>query len=234
MRNRQLRQLMASFRAEIGQSLSVNAGKDTFEADKELLASVQEELYEEFFWPFLRITPTVAIGPGQRYFQLPDTMALEGLEHIYPWESGRVREMPLDRGIEPKHYAIYNSENAERASPLERWDVASVDDDEMIELWPIPAQAETIQLAGKRKLRPLLADSDTADLDDKLIVLYAAAKRLAKTESKDAEMVLARAQRRKDRLQANARGNPPPVRFGLGPTREQGRGHVTIRIAGAA
>ena len=234
MRNRQLRQLVASFRAEIGQSLSVSAGKDTFEADKELLASIQEELYEEFNWPFLRVTPTKLIGAGQRYCQLPDSMTLEGVEDVYYWEGGRVREKPLLRGIGPEHYAIYNSEGGERASPLERWDVASVDEAEMIELWPVPGQAETIQFAGKRKLRPLLADDDLCDLDDKLIVLYAAAKRLAKTESKDADNVLARAQRRKDRLQANARGNTPPVRFGLGGVRDHGRGHVTIRIAGAA
>lgn len=234
MRNRQLRQLVASFRAEIGQSLAVSAGKDTYEADKELLASIQEELYDDFFWPFLRITPTKAIGPGQRYCSLPDDLALEGVKDIYPWESGRVREVPLTRGIDLEQYAIYNSANGERASPPERWDVAWVDDAEMIEVWPIPAQAETIQFVGKRKLRPLLADDDLCDLDDKLIVLYAAAKRLARTESKDADNVLARAQRRKDRLQANARGNAEPVRFGLGGIRERGRGHVTIRIAGAA
>jgi hypothetical protein len=77
---------------------------------------------------------------------------------------------------------------------VERWQIF---EGEQFEVWPIPSDnADTttlegrLRLTGIRDLRPLVADSDRADLDADLIVKWAALKVLSRSGSKDAQVVL--------------------------------------------
>jgi hypothetical protein len=59
----------------------------------------------------------------------------------------------------------------------------------LFELWPIPQTPQTIRFRGERSLNPLAQDTDTADLDDILLIKGVAAQELARRESADASMV---------------------------------------------
>jgi hypothetical protein len=59
----------------------------------------------------------------------------------------------------------------------------------IFELWPIPQTPQTIRFTGERSLNPFAQDTDTADLDDILLIKGVAAQELARRESADASMV---------------------------------------------
>ena len=60
----------------------------------------------------------------------------------------------------------------------------------------------SIKVTGIKNLSNLVADSDTADLDDQLIVLYAAAEVLTRQKQSDANNKLGQAQAHYARLKA--------------------------------
>lgn len=110
---------------------------------------------------------------------------------------------PLSNGITPAHYAAHDSALDQRSSPARAWRIY---EDEQIEIWPVPdvdagAQQEGyLRVTGIRNLRPLVNVADRADLDDSLIVLYAAGNILAGQNSPDAQLKMEAAQRHYARL----------------------------------
>ena len=113
----------------------------------------------------------------------------------------------MGNGIDNGHLSTWDSDLDERSWPVERWQVY---EGEQIELWPIPADdANTTSLEGRIKVvgirspRPLVDDADRADLDDRLIVLYAAAEALAARGADDAGVKLQLAQQREATLIGN-------------------------------
>ncbi len=84
-------------------------------------------------------------------------------------------------------------------------------EDDRIELWPVPDQdARTgvgddgsIKVVGIRNLRPFRDETDVCDLDDRLIVLYAAAELLAAAGAKDAQLKLQQAAARYAKLKGD-------------------------------
>ena len=83
---------------------------------------------------------------------------------------------------------------------------------------------------GMRPLRPLIALTDVADLDDDLIVLFAAAEELAAQKAKDADRKAQLAQAHLVSLLANAQSGSSTVQMGLGSSR--GRiGRTTVRVS---
>jgi hypothetical protein len=62
----------------------------------------------------------------------------------------------------------------------------------------------------------MVSDSDRADLDDRLIVLFAAAEILAKQKSPDAKNKLDMANARLLRLRANSQSASKTIQVGLG------------------
>lgn len=82
------------------------------------------------------------------------------------------------------------------------------------ELWPLPQTAGTIRFEGQRLLNPLEQDTDCADLDDQCIVLFAAAKLLARRRKADAPEVLTRAETRLVSVRSNWPRREKMVVFG--------------------
>lgn len=64
------------------------------------------------------------------------------------------------------------------------------------EIWPLPASVATIRMTGQRLLSPLVLDTDTADLDDQMLVLFCAADWLSRKKQADAQLKLQAAQAR--------------------------------------
>jgi hypothetical protein len=197
-RNKTLLSLLQDFRAEIGASTNVAHNLSTRENHVRLLQRVQETLYDDHDWSHLRVRRDIALQAGQRYYDPPADISIERLEVIdvrYGDQWCRLAD-----GITLQHYAAYDPDLDQRSWPVERWMVYEGD---QIEIWPVPASnAEpvslegTLRMTGIRKLRPLVADDDTADLDDRLITLFAAADELASRGSEKAPLVLAAATQR--------------------------------------
>jgi len=196
-------------RDEVGHANSVAVGVEATPGLKQTLRRVQTTLYDDHDWPFLRQYFTrITLQAGQRYYDVPNALNLERIEEVAIWFNNL--PMPIEKSIGWEEYTKYDSETDSRAEPALRWDVRWTGSKEQIEIWPIPAtNDQQLQIRGIRKLRPLIANSDVCDLDDHMIVLFAAAEILARDKSPDAQAKLALAQRRYDKLKGlNARGAP--------------------------
>lgn len=146
-----------------------------------------ERLYDEFDWPFLRVTEDVLTQAGQRYYDVPDTINFDRIERVdYQWGD---RWTPLDRGIDTTHYNTYNSDEGERSDPLLRWDIKWTGSATQVEIWPIPATDNMpIRFTGIRNMAPLVNDSDRCDLDDQMVAMFAAAELLARKNAPEAQL----------------------------------------------
>lgn len=176
---------------------------------KQLISDEQERLYDEFDWPHLKITADKQIAAGQRYYDVPTDMNLERIIAVDIKWSGVW--LPVERGISLDHYNAYDSDDGDRADPVQRWDVKDTGDGEQIEIWPIPNtdyDADTgdgaLRFTGIRKLEPLIDNDDIADLDDIMIVLYAAGEMLGGAKDATAQLTLSKAKARMETLQGRS------------------------------
>lgn len=231
-RKTQLLSLIAQLRAETGRTQTVSVGIDEVENLKEMLRRVQEQLYDEYDWPHLRVQKTVALAAGQRYYDLPTGLNFDRIEDVR-LEYNDVYQ-GIDRGIELEDYSIFNSNatTPERSSPSLKWDIRYTGSTEQIEVWPIPNDnIQTLYFLGTQSLSDLIQESDRADLDDRLIVLYAAAEILARQESKDAQAKLEQANNRLATLRKNSIKKAPMIQMGLGRVRGTDRNKVKIVVS---
>jgi hypothetical protein len=88
-----------------------------------------------------------------------------------------------------------------------------------------------LQFIGKRKLGNLVANEDTADLDDRLIVLFAAAEILANQKSEDAQAKLSLANERYARLKGRSKGGSRDAILGGGKRDKRILTRATIVVA---
>ncbi len=228
-RGTQFGQLIEQFRNEARQSNQLSVGADSEAHVKQLLARTQRLLYERHFWPFLRVVSTIPLAAGQRYYNVPAGMNIDRVEHVVVVQDSQ--PVTIERGIDFGEYAQYDSDNDERAAPVERWDLRWTGAATQIEAWPIPDNnSDKLMFKGMRPLRPLIALTDVADLDDDLIVLFAAAEELAAQKAKDADRKAQLAQAHLVSLLANAQSGSSTVQMGLGSSR--GRiGRTTVRVS---
>lgn len=175
-----------------------------------LLQRTQEWLWDDFDWPLLRVERFIELQDGQRYYDLPDDLDIDRISKVEVFHD--TAYCPLKPGIDAEHYTAYNSELDERQWPPQRWRIS---EDEQLEVWPIPntnyddtTKEGWMKITGIRRLSTFIADTDRADLDDRLIVLYAAAETLAAQGAKDAGMKLDQANKRYAKL----RGSQTPRR----------------------
>ena len=190
--------LMEMLKAEIGYSLT--AGVATAEDARLylLLANTQKWLAADFEWPFLKRTGDVSLAAEARTGTLPSTLDPERPFQVFSRDDNVW--VPLQYGITPQDLTVWDSDASETSDPVLKWQYAT---DTTFEVWPLPATATTIRFTGVKKLGALATGTDTADLDDLLIVLFTAAELLAGKKQADAGAKLARAQARMAQLKAN-------------------------------
>ena len=229
-RGKTLAELVSDLKAETGESTLVSVGIGNLPAIQQKIRRTQETLYDEFDWPHLKIFVSKTMTAGQRFYDLPTEINYERILNVAHWYNDL--PTPIGRGIGFDHYSQYNSDADDRADPVLAWDVRWRSTVEQIEVWPIPATSgDTIQFEAIRKLRALTADADVADLDDRLIVLYAAADILARQGAKDAQRIAALALARFNKLKGLAQAGSPMVTLGGTSQPRKPRDHVTIRVA---
>lgn len=225
-----LEELLVMFRAETKQSLSSAQGLNTNESAKYALRRVQEQLYQDFDWPHLRVRRDEALQAGQRFYSFPadlnfdrvETSVVKGPAPADAWQ-------PVQYGITPAEYNTYDSEADVRADPVRRW---AMYEGGQYEVWPLPATTGgTLRFTGIKSLSALSANQDTADLDDHLIVMFAAAEWLEANKSPLAKSKLAAAQSHYNRLRGNSRRGPV---FQINRCKDRGAAWpgVTVRAPG--
>lgn len=231
-RNTTLQVLIDDLRAEAGHSIASNFGQATETVLLKMLNRVQRRLWEDFAWPFLRIKSDIVMAAGQRYYDIPSDLTLERIESVFfgwgnHWDK-------VSFGIGAGHYNQYDSDRDVRSTPVMAFDAyGSVAG--QIEVWPIPANngsATTkegiLRLQGIKNLSALAAKSDTADLDDQLIVLHAASELLARQKSPDAQLKMQQAQAHYNRIKARLSKTSSVVFGAIEPDGYQPRGPVII------
>lgn len=213
----QLLSLVAQLRAETGRTQNVAVGTDELDNLKAILRRVQKQLYEANDWAHLRVQKTLALAAGQRYYTLPTGLNFDRIESVKLNYNNQY--VDIVRGINLTDYSAYDSNAATpaRANPAQKWDIRYTGSTEQIEVWPIPNDnTQTLYFIGFQNLSDLIQESDRADLDDVLIVLYAAAEILARQGAKDAQAKLTQADKRLASLISNSVKASSPVRIGLG------------------
>lgn len=230
-RGKQLLSLIAQLRAETGRSQDVAVGVDEVENLKEVLRRTQETLYDEWDWPHMMVQKTIALSAGQRHYDMPSGLNFDRIQDVKLKYNNVYTE--LERGITFDDYSIFdsNASTPERSFPTLKWDIRDTGSGEQVEVWPIPNQSATIYLFGTKTLSDLIQEADTADLDDRLIVLYAAAEILARQKSNDARVKLTQAEKRFATLKRNAVGPTKPVQIGLGRLNKADHNRVKVIIS---
>lgn len=231
-RKTQLLALVAQLRAETGRNQSVAVGVSELDNLKEMLRRVQEQLYDDYPWPHLRVQRTVDLVQSGRYYDFPTDLNMDRIERVALKYSGQY--VDIERGIEFQDYTIYdsNADTPAENTPARKWDIRFTDTDEQLEIWPIPASDDqTLYLFGTKNLAPLIEESDRAELDDRLIVLFAAAEMLARQGSKDAKAKLEQAQGRLQTLRRNSMNNTKTIQMGLGDWRNKDKNRININVS---
>jgi hypothetical protein len=227
-RKKQLNELVAQLRAETGRSQSVSVGVAELDNLKEMIRRTQEVLYDDYDWPFLRVERTVTLANGQRYYDFPSDLNYDRIVEIrYKYNNVYT---PLERGIDFDDYSIFDSTADERSSPALKWDVRNTGSTEQLEIWPIPNETNTIIFRGTKSLSSLVEENDRADLDDRLIVLFAAAEILARQKSSDAQAKLEQANNRLLILRRNSQSESRTIQMGLGNQAKDQSNRLKTRI----
>lgn len=182
--NTTLGELMTRLREECGHSVNPAQGQNTATHHKRVLQRVQNFLWQDHAWGHMKVWREEPLMAGQRYYTFEPDLDYERIEEAWVLYSGTWQ--PIENGISLHHYNISDPDNGEREDPVRRW---MKYEGNQYEVWPMPDSNEMrLRFRGVRKLRPLVADSDQADLDDEMIVLFAAAEILARQKSPDAQV----------------------------------------------
>jgi hypothetical protein len=227
-----LGELVDMLRYEAGRSANVSSGVDNRDAEKHLLRRTQEELYFRWDWPFLRVDPYKSLDKDNQWYDVPSGVNLERIEAVYSWWNGDPR--PIDRGIGVAEYAEFDTDNGESSDPVLKWDIKYNPGTatEQIEVWPLPnSNDQRLQFFGLRPLNALTEEEDTADLDDVLIVLFAASEVLGRQKSQDAQIKLARAEQRFADIKKRYMGGSDMAIYGGGKPRRR-TGRTIVRVSG--
>ena len=224
-----LSDLITQLRAEAGHSVLAAAGVDNKPALVQILNRVQEVLYDDFNWPFKTIMPFLNLTAGGRYYSLPSSIDFEHIVRVAVYFADQ--PSGIDKGISYPEYAVFDSEQDERSSPVQRWDIKYVTSVEKLEVWPIPDDnTQKLQFFGQQKLVKMVADGDVAMLDDSLIVLTCAAELLARQKDEDAPLKQKMAKARYNQLRALYTQSNEPFVMGGGTNPKPSRGQTIIRV----
>lgn len=222
----QFLQLVTRLKAELKRVPDVAVGVDDREVLKETLNHQYDLLYKQKDWAHLRKVFTLTLAAGQRYYTFPAGLSLDRIERVAAYWGGS----PFDaqRGIDFEEYATYDSDNDQRADPVQRWDAKWTGSSTQIEVWPIPVTVQTMRFRGFQAISRLINDSDLCLLDDTLVVMFAAAE--LSNDSDDKKVKLSAAQEHLRVLTARMR---------VGSRHQLGLGHsgnapakIVVRVSG--
>ena len=224
-RNTTLIHLLDGLRAACRLSLNAASNIQVRDSQVKALQLKQEWFWGDFAWPHLRVDRDIDLQAGERYYDTPTDLDIDRISHIEVRADSMYRR--LVPGIDACQYAAYDSDLDQRGWPVTRWKIT---ENEMLEIWPISNTDFNLttldgrmRITGIRTLRPLVDDTDRADLDDQLLIKSCAADYLAATGAKDAQIKLDEA----NRLYVKLRGRlMPRKKFSIGVSEESRSDYV--------
>lgn len=210
-RNTQLQVLLNMLKGEIGSDLSSQVSPGGDSVMNQQLSNQQNWLATEYDWPFLEIRNDLTIPAGQRYTAMP----LSGGNPLFELERPIKAECqwsnlwnPMELGITIYDYNTVNPDLGQTLVPIVKWQLYNVNGfGTQFEVWPVPSMPLTVRLTGQGIVPALVNPTDTAVLDDMLIVLFTAAQLMARFKQADAQAMAARAQSRLNKIR---QGYPKP------------------------
>jgi hypothetical protein len=205
MRGATLGQLRSMLRAEVADAMDAGASSANNRLYDAVLANKQQWLAGDYAWPWRKREWDVALAPGVRRYTWPEECSLEYPVLLQQKWSNRWTE-PIPHGIDARLFNGLDPELDQRCDPISRWDWYTPADAAphvmQLEVWPLPSTAGTLRITGQKDLAPLTGDDNTAELDDLLIVLFAAAEILTQRKQANAQAKLAQASARLNKLRA--------------------------------
>jgi hypothetical protein len=191
-------------KAEIGDYAGTNTTRDG--ELNTLLSNMQIQLKIEYRWSFLLDRWEVSVASGQQFVTFPTvnidggntTIDLDEMKAVSTYWNTIYQ--PVDYGIGVEEYNIFNPKLGSQSDPIQKWRERDGTSVNQFEVWPIPATGQVIRFEAERMLDTLVSDSDTADLDDLLLVTAVASGVLARTKQEDAKAMSARFIRRLKQL----------------------------------
>lgn len=210
--------LLDDLRAEIGASQNPAHNNQTRDKHIKLLQRTQDWLWEDHNWPHLRVKRMYPLEAGKRQYDFNGDFDLERIDLIQVYVDGGWRK--LTNGITPADEIAFDSDLDERSYPPCKFEIS---EDNQIELHPISdtdgnttTKEGMLRVTGIRRLKPLVADGDKADLDDSLIVLFAASELLGGKGAKDGSIKNSLAQKRYATLRGKLNKTDKIKMFGIG------------------
>lgn len=227
-RNTTLLRLLDKLRAETRSSLNPAHNNQVRDTQVLMLQETQIRLWAKYAWPHLRVERQMPISVGQRYYDTPVDIAVDRIEKLECFLDGAWRV--LDPTLDSTAYAITNSDLGERSWPPQAWRIYEAED---IELWPVPDTAAVpatlegyLKFTGIRNLNPLVDDSDRADLDDDMIVYFAAAEWLTDSAPKRSQVLFDKAAQVEARMTNNLAIRRTMNVFGINRPRHGGKPRI--------
>ena len=136
---------------------------------------------------------------------------------------------PVEYGIGSAEFNYLNSDQpGQIQDPIQRWRWS---EEGQFEIWPINSTSTVIRFTGQRALDGLVNSTDTADLDDQLIVLAVAAELLARNKQQDAQNKQALFMERLRAVRASYPGRPKGLILGGGCSREEKKRLVSVGVS---
>ena len=190
-------------RAEIGASPNVSMGINSLDQIDNLIRRTQQRLWADHDWDFAYIERDEQMVPLERYYAFDndidyDRIISANVRYSNIWH-------PISYGIGPNEYNALNSDINQTTEPVLKWRHW---EGNQFEVWPIPTTTnQVIRFKAIKKLSPLIATTDRADLDDNLIILFASAEYLARTKANDSQAKLSMAQAHYNKLKGQGNKN---------------------------
>jgi hypothetical protein len=234
-------QIVQDLRSELSRATDPSVGVSDLDNLKYNIRTTYETLWEDIDWPHLTGDfDKVTLAAGQRYYDMPVLLNgytagidFERVVRADVWYSGLPHS--LTRGISSEHYALFDSTTGIRSDPALRWDVKFTGVTEQIEIWPIPSSnSQSLQIFGHTRAGTLVNDADVLALDDKLVVLMAAASMLEGQGAKNAKTVASLAVKRMNRLAARMKSKDEGYRMGMGKKIDPDRYRAVVRVSGTS
>jgi hypothetical protein len=199
--------MLIMLKAEIGDFSGTNSTRDSELI--QLMSNMQQRLLTEHYWPFMERWWDISCPPGIQYLTLPSNLDSEPTSESFPINLDELPTVqnfwnniyqPVEVGINWEQYNSFNFALGQQSDPIQRWRLATnpnePENPNVFEVWPVPVTTQTLRFTGERVLQSFVAPTDTADLDDTLIVLFVAAEKIQRSEKPDWQTKLTMAQRR--------------------------------------
>lgn len=228
-RGTQLKELINRFRDESGHANSRSLGQNEIDGITALLRRTYRRLHIDYEWPHLFVRRDKELLAGERYYSFPADLSFDGLtETVVVKEVGTDIWYPMRYGIDYVNYNTVDSESDERRDLPYSWEVY---EDAQFEVWPIPeSSGHLMRFVGRRAPKPLTAESDTLDIDDDLVLMYALGEYLIEKKSPRADMMMQLARQHYLTLRGNS-DNSGPINMKVSQDRTPDYRPIDIRFA---